>query len=623
MVNSVLEANLVTLRQYRSDLYERVVDRINEKKTKKYSIETAANGSPNLFVQATGRHLYSKYNPEHECTRWAEASDWQLEKHQVVILYGLGLGYHLASIIQQHPHLDFFIYEPDIDLFIESMYVIMLSLIINHSKFKYLAVGESSNEREQLFYWIHMYADPSRITLSIPYYQRMGQEQFAQFVTEMKRSLMSHLSNEQYASHYGQFSLLNTLRNTPAFLINPSLKGLHGKLAGKKALIIGAGPSLEDEIELLSDLQDNMLLIAAGSSVQALQHYGVEPHLIVAIDAGNYNYNVFKGNKYDHIPLLVVPQIHYVILMERKSGFLHAFFEDDPFVKKLFSYSDNDPIFVRNHSVTGTAIQAAIYMGCEHIILVGQDLSYPDKRIYAPGAIHLDEKAIIDNHTQITDLVLNVHGTKNPTSPKMKLILNDLEQLIAANPTTKFTNTTKNGASIQGTDWVSLQTIIKDLDSMSYTRAQFQEDITRYTSEFSEAEIHDVKDRILKMIIQVDAIANDTRSVELLVSKLRQLSRTKPVKCLKVLADIETKWRAVTESAFFTEIITEWMKTELIAYDRSVGGIERESNIILKSDLLVEILGGFIAKLQYEFRHIKRLLTNRLIHMKYLKLIEE
>src|SRR5690606_38649969 len=83
--------------------------------------------------------------------------------------------------------------------------------------------------------------------------------------------------------------ILNMSRN----LKTPSCKGLKNCCRNIPAIIVGSGPSLTKEIEKVKVMKDRAIIIAAGSSIQALQHSGLDPDLIVSIDAGAANRKVF------------------------------------------------------------------------------------------------------------------------------------------------------------------------------------------------------------------------------------------------------------------------------------------------------------------------------------------
>jgi hypothetical protein len=68
---------------------------------------------------------------------------------------------------------------------------------------------------------------------------------------------------------------------------------------------------------------------------------------------------------------------------------MHAFFDIDHLTHYLMKLTETDPIFASSATVTGTAIQAAVHLGCKEIIFIGQDFSYPNNQYYTEGVAHV------------------------------------------------------------------------------------------------------------------------------------------------------------------------------------------------------------------------------------------
>jgi len=606
-MSSMLQSNLNVLREYRFDLYERVIDYINTKSTSSTSIVQSTNGMANLFITNDVNnqiYMYSKYNPEHECRRWAESIEGSGGDSKHVIMYGLGLGYHLAAYIAQYPTHQLYIFEPKMEIFVATLNTISIAAILQSPNIKILAVGEDSLEQERLFYVLYTYASEEKGIVPVPFYVKQFTEKYQLFVESAKLSIVNQQSLEQYAHKLGKNTLVNTLRNFDSVLDTPSIKGLKGHLKGRKAIIIGSGPSLENEIELLKNVQEDIFLIAAGTSIQTLLHYGITPHLIVSMDAGEFNYKAFNTNDTSSIPLLIIPQINYKIVQKRKSKIIHAFFEHDPFIKTCFELTSDDPVFVATHSVTGTAIQSAVYMGCEHIILMGQDLSYPNNQIYSSAIDHLTPGSLRYTLRNMTETVVNVSGGTNPTTVKMKITLHNIEQLISQYSFIRFTNTAINGAQINGAEWKSFRSIIEQGDLGNYSRALFEDDIAQHCKGYADDYKKAVLDNLGYVYEKNKDISKRITNIANQISKLDQLSRTNPNKCLKTMANIELQWGEVIREPIFETVINEWMKSELYNFDRRVGQIAAETNLIKKSKLMTELLGTFILQLKSELQII-------------------
>src|SRR5690606_23769175 len=107
------------------------------------------------------------------------------------------------------------------------------------------------------------------------------------------------------------FNIINNLKFCQLSTSAEVFKNIGSELS---AVVIGSGPSLQYDVHLINQLKSKCLLIAAGSSIQALEYHGIYPHLVVSIDGGIPNYRVFQNINTSQVPLLFASQIHSDIL---------------------------------------------------------------------------------------------------------------------------------------------------------------------------------------------------------------------------------------------------------------------------------------------------------------------
>ncbi len=118
----------------------------------------------------------------------------------------------------------------------------------------------------------------------------------------------------------------------------------------------------------------------------------------------------------EEIPFLYMQTLEYRILEKSLPYLMHGYFSNDQISKYLMNFGDDDVTFLSTATVTGTAIQAAIYMNCSEIVFIGQDFSYPNNQIYTDGVDHFRPEEL-SGKLQKSDLfVENVNGQLNRTS---------------------------------------------------------------------------------------------------------------------------------------------------------------------------------------------------------------
>lgn len=613
-MSSVFEKNLNALRSYREDLHEKVVAYMQTHSESICTIEQATNGSPNLVVHPKGRlpvYAYSKYNPEHECERWAEGLYTEDVAAGDVIMYGIGLTHHLASYITKYPNHQLYLYEPCMNIFIESLKIISLEGLLASPNIRYLAVGESDEELAQLFYWYHTYAVLKKEVVSIPFYLKWDQDKYMDFQNQMEKYLLNYISFQQYNEHVGKLQHHNILRNISEVLRTPSLIHYKDQWLGKTAIIVGGGPSLEKDIQLLKQLENQYIIIAAGTSIQALLKHGIKPHLTITMDANIYNYHAFSNIDMTDLPLLFIPTIESRIVEKQGTIRIHAFFNhNDEYMHLLNLNEDSDPVFMGTHSVTGTAIQTAIYMGIQKIIFTGQDLSYPNMKLYASGAAHLDEHNVEKHKREMTETVDNVSGGKNTTTLKMKMILMDIEDLISKYKGVAFINCSQEGALISGTEFKRLQEL--DHPSQQYSRDDFIEEYVQGRQLYDVELVNQAVNKLMDQKEWLTDVSLTSNKVRHLLSKLALLSRTNQNKCMNSIALIEELWGSIALHSQFSLLIEPSIKPELFSFDKVVPYIQREQHLITKATLLSDALSSVLIQMNTHIPETIREIENSL-----------
>lgn len=584
-------ANLAFLEEHFPSVYYNVSD--TEIISENYRTIYSENGEANLAIRLQNNDeivYYSVYDPANEAAKWAIATAPQLIGKKNVILYGLGFGYHLKELGLLNQGHQYYVYEPDMQIFLAAMHHIDFQSTFAGIPLKGLAVGADKNTIDQFFYRFLRFMKGETATLSLSVYDRLDRDARRVFNQRAREAVLNYAYSQSLLQNAGMSWIRNILNNLSVNLDSQPLNGLRGKLSGITAVIVGAGPSLEKDIEVLKKLRNHALIIAAGTSIQSLLHFGIEPHLVVSIDGGVPNYNAFSHLNLDEIPMLYTPQLEYRIIEKKTDNLIHAFFTNDMITQVLMGVTQEEAVFASTHSVTGTAIQAAIFMGCEHVVFTGQDLSYPTKSVYAVGAKHVDEGHHTYIHSLATLQIENVHGGVNQTTESMLLTLRDIEDLLAKYPTLRFTNSSSLGARIENTVFRPLVEIEAELQSNKLKPLFFKQLMATNLQNQS-------KDRIVNTINRTDELYAMVEREEQRLSvilkglrKLPELSRTRPLKCLNTMISIEEDWELVVKSIVFHTLFMIGLKAEINEFDRNVSDIAEEKDTVRKAKLFKQIL---------------------------------
>lgn len=183
--------------------------------------------------------------------------------------------------------------------------------------------------------------------------------------------------------------LLQTLTNLPAIAREGDVRTLGQAFTNVPAVIVGAGPSLDENIPELRALSDRAIVIAADTALGPLVSGGVRPHLVVAADSSELNARHLTAPADSGGVMLVAEGSVHPTVVERFSGRLFSFrvADHEPWPWLRTAGVDRGPLRAWG-SVLTCAFDLACRMGCDPIVFAGADLAFTGMRPYCRGTIY-------------------------------------------------------------------------------------------------------------------------------------------------------------------------------------------------------------------------------------------
>jgi len=146
---------------------------------------------------------------------------------------------------------------------------------------------------------------------------------------------------------------------------------MNGLFKNKTCVILGGGPSLDNDIKWLKENKQNLVIIAVSRIAKSLLKHDLMPHMIVAVDPYEISFDVSKELlKLPKEVLFLHANCVYPSLLAQWHG-------KSVFIGKKYPWDEKVEV---NHSkmggptVTNTALKAAVEMGFSNILLSGVDL---------------------------------------------------------------------------------------------------------------------------------------------------------------------------------------------------------------------------------------------------------
>ncbi len=179
---------------------------------------------------------------------------------------------------------------------------------------------------------------------------------------------------------------------------NLELIALHGglarvveRLAGRHAIVIGAGPSLDRAIPDLRKCfrRLDVVLIAADMALRPLAAAGIRPHFVISCETTPMPF--FQGVPTDEMHLLAFSCMsHRTLLHWRGDISFYNWMLKGEFYEDLWRMAGEDLGFVATGSVVlSQAVSLALGCAIRSLALTGNDLGFR-RSYYARGAVSLD-----------------------------------------------------------------------------------------------------------------------------------------------------------------------------------------------------------------------------------------
>jgi len=179
----------------------------------------------------------------------------------------------------------------------------------------------------------------------------------------------------------------NILGNTFFYLHNPTIENLKDCVKEKSATLVtvAAGPSVDDVLPGLNQLSEMPPFVTCLTMLKPLLANGIKPAYVTALD-----YHEISGRFLDDVTLeqckgvvfLMDPKVNPAVIEAiQKMGGKLCFFSDG-WLNELCGLKREDYISGCS-TVAHLSFQVAAWLGAENIIMIGNDLSFPEEKYYA------------------------------------------------------------------------------------------------------------------------------------------------------------------------------------------------------------------------------------------------
>jgi len=314
---------------------------------------------------------------------------------------------------------------------------------------------------------------------------------------------------------YGARYYLNFYRNLSVLSDSFDGEALFGKYKNVPAVIVGAGPSLDKNGELLKSIGDKGLIFSGGSGLLALLAKGIQPHFAGAIDPNPLQAErmirskAYKGPLFYRLRLL--PEALKVISGPKLYIPGSGGFDTAEWIENELGIEGQN--IEEGHNVVAFLVAIAEKMGCNPIVLVGLDLGYPEGKIYADG---------VEEGKPPEDTVIKKDIYGQPFVTKYMWLQESrwLSKFKEENPDVQLINATEGGLGAEGVENRSLHEV---LDTYFTKQRDLKPSFTplNMTSEQLKEILSKLRDSLKRCYLLLDQI-NDSPTGTLADHALRE-----------------------------------------------------------------------------------------------------
>ncbi len=486
--------NMNAIKDRYPDLYKKLK---RLKPPKNIKIVKTPSGHPTAKWRVNGKweFLHDPQNPRAEAERFV-FEEKKLANPRLVIFLGFGLGYQVFSFLERRPPVNQFIIltEKDLRLIWIAFHRFDLTPMLTRDEI-FCLFGV---EEEELFLRITSVVEKGGLVrfakafeiIEIAASYKVNKGYYGtvlQTFNQALRETLNSIGNDPKDSLIG---LDNTLINHRFYIEAPGINQLYGKFKKVPAIIVATGPSLNKNIDQLKGIEDKALIISVDASLKPLLKHGITPHLVTSLERVPLVRKFFtrippeelKGTYLVAIPLLTKDSLE--AYKGEKIVALRAF-------AHYFWLDIDKGILPIGPSAANMGFTVAEALGCDPIILMGQDLAYaPDGRTHAAdNALGEKQEAILPERAE-TLWVKGNYTEKVLTTATWHMFLKNFEKLIESYGGT-CVNATEGGAFIPGTRVMAFREATERYLNQTARAPEVIADTLKYPSISEKREMYD------------------------------------------------------------------------------------------------------------------------------------
>jgi len=281
----------------------------------------------------------------------------------------------------------------------------------------------------------------------------------------VREGMVNALTFDNTIKSHDMVWIKNGLGNFVDLLNHPHVANLRGKFEDFSAIIVSPGPSLEKNIKELKRVKGSSIIIAVSHSLEYLSAHKIVPDIVLHVDPNVNIQKYFENFDMEKVELLILSATTAPKLFDLPSKHKAWIYANAYFDNWLMEINNIEDYTLYGSCVSVAALKMAYTWGCKSIALVGQDLSFGDKKYYAGDSFapeHVIEAFEESSKAKFYKLP-GYYGGKVVTKNDYRVYHGQFEQLaedIKEYSDIELYNCTEGGANIEGFENITLSKFV-------------------------------------------------------------------------------------------------------------------------------------------------------------------
>lgn len=420
----------------------------------------SSKGVKNLLCRLNGKEffLHDEHVPEQEIKDYL--AGFKLTDVDVIYFFGLGLGNSWPSLrawLQRKPERSLVYLEDDLAVVNFFLKTEIATEILRHPQVQ-ITIFHKIEVEGSTFHaltWKHLLKQI--LVLSLPSYAEHRKEVTALLVDRLTyESANKNQIVSEFLDH-GVVYYRNLYANMKHFHHCYHGTRLFGNFHKMPAIVCGAGPSMNSQLDFIKDLQNRALILAGGSAINVLNGAGINPHFGGGIDPNKDQYKRYSENEAYEVPFFFRPRLQSdaFLVIDGPKLYINGAggYDTGPWLDEKLGIAAEE--IDSGHNIVNFLVNVAVHLGCDPIIIVGMDLAYTKLEAYAKNVLAsaaVKEEDIVETQSFETGAITRPDIYGKPTYTMWKWIAESqwIAELAKEYSHLTFINATEGGIGFEG-----------------------------------------------------------------------------------------------------------------------------------------------------------------------------